>query len=112
VHQVPARRALEESVDDLDVRDAGELDALLGEAPHVVAQGLIGLLTAPFEVPGVPRAHVSALEVADEDLDQVGPIVDLVHGQVLEPRSCGVSKVKGKVADGNRVFRRTAQLAC
>jgi len=37
VHQVPARRAFEEGVDDLDVGDAGELGALLGEAPHVVA---------------------------------------------------------------------------
>ena len=37
VHQVPARRALEERVDDLDVGDAGELGALLGEAPHIVA---------------------------------------------------------------------------
>src|SRR6185295_7700667 len=35
VHQVPARCALEEGVDDLDVGDAGELGALLGEAPHV-----------------------------------------------------------------------------
>jgi hypothetical protein len=69
VHQVPARRALEEGVDDLDMGDAGELGALLGEAPHVVAQGLIGLLPTPFEVPGVPRMHVRALEVAHEDLD-------------------------------------------
>jgi len=69
VHQVPARRAFEEGIDDLDVGDAGELGALLGEASHVVAQGLIGLLPTPFEVPGVPRAHVSALEVAHEDHD-------------------------------------------
>ena len=69
VNQVPARRALEEGVDDLDVGDVGELGALLGEAPYVVAQGLIGLLPAPFEVPGVPRAHAHALEVAHEDLD-------------------------------------------
>ena len=34
--QVPARRTLEESVDDLDMGDAGELGALLGEASHVV----------------------------------------------------------------------------
>ena len=32
VHQVAARCALEEGVDDLDVGDAGELGALLGEA--------------------------------------------------------------------------------
>ena len=36
VHQVPARRAFEEGVDDLDVGDARELGALLGEALHVV----------------------------------------------------------------------------
>ena len=60
---------LEEGIDDLDVGDAGELSALLGEAPHVVAQGLVRLLPAPFEVTGVPRAHVRALEVAFEDLD-------------------------------------------
>ena len=69
VHQVPALRAFEQGVDDLDVGDAGELGALLGEAPHIVAQGLLGLLPTPFEVPGAPRAHVSALEVAHEDLD-------------------------------------------
>ena len=62
-----------EGVDDLDVGDAGELGALLGEASHVVAQGLVGLLATPFEVPGVPRAYVGALEVAHEDPDQVGP---------------------------------------
>ena len=92
MHQVSARRALEEGVDDLDVGDVGELGALLGEALHVVTQGLIGLLATLFEVPGVPRAHVRSLEIAHEDLDQVGPVVDLVRGQVLEPRSCGVSK--------------------
>ena len=64
-----------------------------------------------LQFPGVPGAHVCALEVAHEDLDQVGPVVDLIRGQVLEPRSCGVSKMKRKVADDNRVFRRTAQLA-
>ena len=112
VHQVPACRAFEEGVDDLDVGDAGELGALLGEAQHVVAQGFIGLLPTPFEVPGVPRAHVSALEVVQEDLDLVGPVVDLVRGQVLEPHSRGVSEVKGEVADDDRVVRRTAQLAC
>jgi len=69
VHQVPARRALEEGVDDFDVGDAGELGALLGEAPHVVTQGLVGLLATPFVVPGVPRAHVCALEIAQEDLE-------------------------------------------
>ena len=54
VHQVPARGAFEEGVDDLDVGDARELGALLVEAPHVVAQGLIGFLPTPFEVQEFP----------------------------------------------------------
>ena len=37
VHEVSARRAFEEAVDDLDIGDTGELGALLGEASHVVA---------------------------------------------------------------------------
>ena len=112
MHQITARRTLEESVNDLDVGDAGELGALLGEASHVITQGLAGLLATPFEVPGIPRAHVRALEVAHEDVDQVGPVVDLIRRQVLEPRSCGVSKMKRKVADDDRVLCRATQLAC
>ena len=81
---------------------------MLGEASHVVAEGLVGLLMTPFEVPGVPRAHVRALEIAHEDVDQVGPVVDLARRQVLEPRSCGVSKMERKVADDGRVLRRAA----
>ena len=81
---------------------------MLGEAPHVVAHGLVGLLATPLEVPGVPRAHIRALEVAHEDMDQVSPVVDLICRQMLEPRSCGVSKVKRKVVDDDRIFCRTA----
>ena len=69
MHQVPAHHAFEEGVDDLDVGDARELGAMLGEASHVVAQGFVGLLSTPSEIPGVPRVHVGALEVAHEDLD-------------------------------------------
>ena len=90
------------------LHDARELGALLGEALHVVTQGLAGLLATPLEVPGIPRAHVRALEVAHEDVDQVGPVVDLIHRQVLEPRSCGVNKMKRKVADDDRVLYRAA----
>ena len=32
--------------------------------------------------------------------------------QVLEPRSCGISKVKREVADDHGVICRAAQLAC
>ena len=38
--------------------------------------------------------------------------MDLVRGQMLEPRSCGVGEVERKVADDHGVIRRVAQLAC
>ena len=38
--------------------------------------------------------------------------MDLIRGQVLEPHSCGVGKVKRKVKDDHGIIRRTAQLAC
>ena len=38
--------------------------------------------------------------------------MDLIRGQVLEPRSCGVGKVKRKVVDDHGIICRTAQLAC
>jgi hypothetical protein len=38
--------------------------------------------------------------------------MDLIRGQVLEPRSCGVGKVKGKVADDHSIIRCATQLAC
>ena len=85
---------------------------MLGEASHVVAQGFVGLLSTPSEIPGVLGAHLRALEVAHDDFDQVSPVMDLVREQMLKPRSCGVGEVKRKVADGDRVIRRTSQLTC
>ena len=38
--------------------------------------------------------------------------MDLVRRQVLEPRSRGISEVKGEVADDDRVIRSSAQLTC
>ena len=111
MHQIPTRRALEEGIDDLDVGDAGELGALLGEAANVVKQGLVRLLTAPSKILRVPRAHVSALEVAHEGPEQVIPVVDLVRGKVFEPCPRRVCKVQRKVADDHGDISRTAQLA-
>jgi hypothetical protein len=54
---------------DFGVLDAGELGALLGEASDVIPQRLVGLLSAPSEIPGITRAHVRALEVSHENLD-------------------------------------------
>ena len=38
--------------------------------------------------------------------------MDLIRGQMLEPRSCGIGKVKREVADDHGVIRCAAQLAC
>jgi hypothetical protein len=37
-------------------------------------------------VPGVPRAHIRALEVAHERADQVVPVMDLTGRHMFEPR--------------------------
>ena len=90
--------------DDVGVGDAGELSALLGETTNVVAQGLVGLLMAPLEIPRIPRMHVRALEVAHEGRDQVGPVVDLVGRKMLEPRACGFCKMQRKVANDDGII--------
>jgi hypothetical protein len=68
-HEVPAGRALEEGVHDLGLGHARELRAALGEAPYEVSERLAGILGARAQVPGVPRAHVRALEIPHEGAD-------------------------------------------
>ena len=53
----------QESSYNIDIDDARELVALLGEAPDVPTKGFTGLLSAVLEVPWVPRVLVCALEV-------------------------------------------------
>ena len=79
--------AEEERLDNFRVADAGQLGALLGEASDEVSERLIWLLATTLEVPGVPGAHVCALEIPDEDLYQVAPVVDLQGREVFEPGS-------------------------
>jgi hypothetical protein len=51
---------------------------VLGEASDVLAQALPRLLFAVAQLPLLAEAGVRALEVSDEDLAQVGLVVDLV----------------------------------
>jgi len=67
--------------------------ALLGESLHEVSEGLIGLLSVAPKVPGISKAHICALEVPDEDLDQVGPVVDYALREMLEPCSGRIGQV-------------------
>jgi len=108
VYQLLAGGTRDEGSDDVGVRDVGELGALLGESPDEVSEGLIRLLPTIPEVPGVPRAHICALEVRDEDPDQVGPLVDHAVRKVLEPCSGRIGQMQWEVADDEQVIVRSA----
>ena len=86
MHQLLAGGIGDEGSDDIGVRDVGELDALLGESPNEVTEGLIRLLPTTSEVLGVPRVHVCVLEVPNKDPDQVGTAVDQTLREMHEPR--------------------------
>jgi hypothetical protein len=68
-HQVATGGASEERANDIRVGDVGQLGALLRKSPDVVPERLSWLLSAASEVPGIPGAHVRALEIAGESLD-------------------------------------------
>jgi hypothetical protein len=89
-HQVLASGASKESPDDIQVSNVGQLGALLQKPPDVLSEGLPWLLAAASEIPRVPRAHVRALEVSRESLDQIVPVGDLRRRQMLQPGSGGV----------------------
>jgi hypothetical protein len=110
-HQVTAGGASEERADDVRVGDVGQFGALLRESPDVVPERLSQLLAAASEIPGVPRAHVRALEVAIEGLDQVIPVGDLPWRQMLQPGPSGVGEEQGEVADDEVVIICSTQLA-
>jgi hypothetical protein len=76
-HKVPACGAFEEGVHNLRLCHAWELRTAPGEVPYEIPKRFAGLLGARTQVPGVPRAHVRALEISHERADQVVPVVDL-----------------------------------
>jgi hypothetical protein len=94
-HQISASGASEESPDDIRVGNVGQLGALLRKPPDVLSEGLPWLLAAASEIPRVPRAHLRALEVSRESLDQIVPVGDLRRRQMLQPGSGGVGEEKG-----------------
>jgi hypothetical protein len=55
--------------------------------------------------------HVRALEVANENPPQVGPVLDLVAGQVLEPRARGVAEVERQILDHKEIIGRSSGIA-
>jgi hypothetical protein len=104
---VPARNALMTSESVM----LGSSRALLRKSPDVVSQGFPWLLAAALEIPGVPRAHIRALEVSSEGFDQIVPVGDLRRGQMLQPGTSGVGEERGEVTDDEVVIVRSTQLA-
>ena len=90
-----------------------ELRALFGEASSVLSERFSRFLLALAEVPRIVRAYVSPLEVPLEHLDQIGPIVDLVGWELLEPPASSVREEKWKLLDDGLIIPLSAsQLAC
>jgi hypothetical protein len=108
--QVAAGGAGEERANDIGVGDVGQLGALLREPPDVVSERLSRQLPTASEVPGIPGAHVRALEVAGESLNQVFPVGNLPRRQVLQPSTSSVGEEQGEVADDKVVVVRSTQL--
>jgi hypothetical protein len=110
-YQVAASGAGEERADDIRVSDVGQLGALLRKSSDVVPEGFSRLLAAASKIPGVPRAHVCALEVAGESFDQVVLVRDLRRRQMLQPGLGSVGEEQGEVADDEVVIVHSTQLA-
>jgi hypothetical protein len=106
-----AGRAVLERRDGVIVSCIGKFGAALGEAPNVLAQALFRLLLAVARLPLLAGARVGALEVLDEDSAQVGPVMDLVPRQVLEPHSHGVAEVERLVLDDEEVIHHSPGVA-
>jgi hypothetical protein len=77
---------------------------------NVFSETFSGLLPVVLEVPLVAKAHVSALEVANEDVDKVSPALDAAKPQVLQPCLGRVSQVQGEIADDEVIIIRTTAL--
>ena len=75
----------EERADDVRVDDTKKGVAPLCEPMDVILQGLIGLLLAALEVPGIPRMDIRPLKIPDEDPFEIRPVTDAVRREEFEP---------------------------
>jgi hypothetical protein len=106
-----SRRAVLKRRDGIVVGRAGELGAVLGEAPYVLTETLLRLLLAVAQLSLLAGAQVGALEIADEDSTQVSLVVDLVPWQVLEQCAWRVTEVERQVLDKEKVVSRSTSVA-
>jgi hypothetical protein len=112
VHEGSTGHAVLERRDGVVVGRAGKFHAALGEASNVLAEALSRLLLAVAHLLLLAGARVLALEVPDEDSTQVGPVVDLVTWQVLEPCPHGVAEVEWQVLDDGEVVCLSPCVTC
>jgi hypothetical protein len=103
---------LYEGTNHIGVLHIGEVIALLGEAADVLAESLTCLLPTNPQVPGIPWAHVGALEVANEDVFVATPGVDPTYRQVLDPGVGAINEVEGKVLDDEELIIGSTCQAC
>jgi hypothetical protein len=66
-------RVGDERSDHICIHNVRQLIALLGEVADVLALSFSHLLLAGLEIPGIPKAHVRALEVFHKDALEVCP---------------------------------------
>lgn len=104
---IPSGGTSKEHSDDASVHHV----ALSTETFDLVMETFIRLLLAVFENPQVARTIVSHLEVADKELFEVHPAMDLIRWEVLEPRLGGIAQEQRQVADDEEVVRRSTGLA-
>lgn len=91
--------AVGEGAHHVGVGGVGEFVSLLGEPPNVIPEAFPILLGAPLKVPGALGALVGALEVLDEGLPEVDPVVDGAGWQMFEPGPRSLRKVDGEELD-------------
>ena len=70
----------------------------------VISQGLVGLLLAALDVPGIPRTKIRPLEIPDEDPLEIRPVVDAVRWEEFEPCSNMLPHVDGEVLNDEVVI--------
>ena len=70
----------------------------------VIPQGLIELLLAALEVPGIPRIDICPLEIPDEDPLEIRLVTDAVRREEFEPCSNMLPHTDGEVLNDEVVI--------
>jgi hypothetical protein len=85
-----------------------ELHVLFGEASSVLSKRFSRFLLAVAEIPQIAEVDVGSLEVSLKHLDQIGPIMDLVSWELLEPPACGVGEEERELPDDGSIVSTSA----